>query len=53
MARNGSNEWKTAQLGDVIELFDSQRVPLNSRERQERKGEYPRRLPNSSQAHRC
>jgi len=41
MGRNGSNEWKTAQLGDVIELFDSQRVPLNSRERQERKGEYP------------
>ncbi len=41
MGRNGSNDWKTAQLGDVIELFDSQRVPLNSRERQERKGEYP------------
>jgi len=41
MGRNGSNEWKTAQLGDVIELFDSQRVPLNSRERQQRKGEYP------------
>ena len=41
MGRNGSNDWKTAQLGDVIELFDSQRVPLNSRERQEREGEYP------------
>ena len=41
MGRNGSNDWKTAQLGDVIELFDSQRVPLNSRERQERKGQYP------------
>jgi type I restriction enzyme S subunit len=41
MGRNGSNDWKTAQFGDVIELFDSQRVPLNSRERQERKGQYP------------
>lgn len=41
MGRNGSHDWKTAQLGDVIELFDSQRVPLNSRERQERKGQYP------------
>ena len=33
--------WKTARLGDVIDLFDSQRVPLNSRERQERQGQYP------------
>jgi type I restriction enzyme S subunit len=41
MGRNGSNDWKTSQLGDVIELFDYQRVPLNSRERQERQGEYP------------
>ena len=41
MGRNGSNEWKTVQLGDVIELFDSQRVPLNSRQRQERPGQYP------------
>jgi type I restriction enzyme S subunit len=41
MGRNGSNDWQTAQLGDVIELFDYQRVPLNSRERQERQGEYP------------
>jgi len=41
MARNGSNEWKTAKLGDVIDLFDFQRVPLNSRQRQERQGQYP------------
>ena len=31
----------TAKLGDVIDLFDSQRVPLNSRQRYERQGEYP------------
>jgi len=41
MERNGRIEWKTAQLGDVIELFDSRRVPLNSRERQARQGKYP------------
>jgi type I restriction enzyme, S subunit len=36
-----ANNWPTALLGDVIELFDSQRVPLNSRQRQERKGIFP------------
>lgn len=41
MARHGSDDWKTAKLGDVIDLFDSQRVPLNSRQRQERQGRYP------------
>lgn len=41
MGRNGKSEWQTAKLGDVIELFDHQRIPLNSRERQERQGEYP------------
>ena len=41
MGHNGSNDWQTAQLGDVMELFDHQRVPLNSRERQARQGEYP------------
>lgn len=33
--------WPTAKLGDVIDLFDSQRVPLNSRQRLERQGKYP------------
>ena len=28
-------------MGDVIDLFDSQRIPLNSRQRQERQGPYP------------
>lgn len=41
MGCKASRVWKTAQLGDVIELFDSQRVPLNSRQRQERQGQYP------------
>ena len=41
MGRNRSDNWRTAQLGDVIELFDARRVPLNSRERQERQGQYP------------
>ena len=41
MSSNGNSRWQTAQLGDVIELFDYQRVPLNSRERQARPGEYP------------
>jgi type I restriction enzyme S subunit len=33
--------WHTARLGDVIDLFDSQRLPLNRGERQGRPGEYP------------
>jgi len=33
--------WPMAKLGDVIDLFDSQRVPLNSRQRQKRPGRFP------------
>jgi len=36
-----ANSFPTAKLGDVIDLFDSQRVPLNSRQRRERQGKYP------------
>jgi restriction endonuclease S subunit len=36
-----ASNWPTAKLGDVIDLFDSQRVPLNSRQRQERQGKFP------------
>jgi type I restriction enzyme S subunit len=36
-----SGDWPIVRLGDIIDLFDSQRVPLNSRERQERRGQYP------------
>ncbi len=35
------NTWLAAKLGDVIDLFDSQRIPLNSRQRQERRGKFP------------
>ncbi len=41
MATSWNSDWKTANLGDVIELFDQKRVPLNSRERQQRPGQYP------------
>jgi type I restriction enzyme, S subunit len=33
--------WCAANLGDVIEVFDSKRVPLSGREREQRKGRYP------------
>ncbi len=33
--------WGVKALGDVIEIHDSKRVPLNSRERMERQGRYP------------
>ncbi len=35
------SHWGTANLGDVIDLFDHKRIPLNSRERQARQGQYP------------
>jgi len=41
MVANRNKGWQTAKLGDVIELFDHKRVPLNSRERRERQGPYP------------
>ena len=34
------NQWQPAALGDLIDLFDSQRVPLSSSERMHRQGEY-------------
>lgn len=36
-----TSNWPTAKLGDVIDLFDAQRVPLNSRQRHERQGQFP------------
>ena len=33
--------WEVKALGDVIEIHDSRRVPLNSRERASRQGPYP------------
>jgi len=33
--------WRHATLGEVIEVFDSIRIPLSGREREARKGQYP------------
>lgn len=33
--------WKATKLKDAIDIHDSKRVPLNSRERAKRKGPYP------------
>lgn len=33
--------WRTVTFGDISINFDSKRVPLSSRERDDRKGEYP------------
>ena len=36
-----AGEWPLKQLGEVAVNFDSQRVPLSSREREQRRGPYP------------
>lgn len=33
--------WEAGRIGDVIEIHDSRRVPLSSREREQRHGEFP------------
>ncbi|CAD6492739.1 MAG: Type I restriction modification DNA specificity domain protein [Candidatus Argoarchaeum ethanivorans] len=33
--------WEVGKLGDIIENFDSKRIPLSSRERKKRKGKFP------------
>ena len=33
--------WRVSAVGDVIEIHDSKRIPLNSRQRAERQGPYP------------
>lgn len=33
--------WELICLGDIVEIFDSIRAPLSSRERQNKKGKYP------------
>ncbi len=33
--------WRATTLGEVIEIFDSKRIPLSGREREARKGRYP------------
>lgn len=34
-------EWDMGRLGDVIDVYDSKRIPLSSREREKRPGIYP------------
>jgi len=33
--------WRVGRLGDIIEIHDSKRIPLSSRERQKRQGLFP------------
>ena len=33
--------WRRTNLGEVVEVFDSKRVPLSGREREQRRGLYP------------
>jgi type I restriction enzyme S subunit len=33
--------WEEIELGKVIDIFDSRRIPLSSMERQQRQGQYP------------
>lgn len=41
MRREIPEGWEVKEFGEMIELFDSQRVPLSSRERMHRKGNIP------------
>ena len=34
-------EWEVVRLGDVVEIYDSKRIPLSNQERAKRKGPYP------------
>jgi type I restriction enzyme, S subunit len=41
MPERKSVVWAYRTLGEIVELFDHQRIPLNSRERQARRGPFP------------
>lgn len=41
LKRKIPNEWDNCKLKDFINLFDSKRIPLSSKDREERKGNYP------------
>ena len=41
MTHKHNGKWKPVELGDLIDIFDSIRVPLNSRQRAERQGRFP------------
>ena len=38
---NITEEWKVEEIGNVCEIHDSKRIPLNTVQRRERKGKYP------------
>lgn len=38
---NGSRSWKTFPLSEVVDILDSKRVPVNSKERAKREGDIP------------
>ena len=35
------NDWIDVELGEIIDIYDSKRVPLSSKERKKRQGKYP------------
>lgn len=41
LKRKIPSEWDNCKLKDFINLFDSKRIPLSSKDREERKGNYP------------
>ena len=41
LKRKIPNEWDNCTLKDFINLFDSRRIPLSNKDREERKGNYP------------
>ncbi len=41
LKKNIPKGWYDAKLNDIIEIFDSKRIPISKREREKRKGIYP------------
>ena len=41
MIESNSRSWEVKKIGDCCNILDSQRIPLNSKERAKRKGKYP------------
>lgn len=41
MMSNVKNGWRMTNLGDVVDILDSKRVPINSKERESRQGPIP------------
>ena len=36
-----TSSWTETTLGEVIELYDHERIPLSTQQRSQRQGEYP------------